>query len=424
MVFSSSVAAAALTLAVAQGGPTPAPAAEAPAAAPAPPPVFPPTYSNTPTPLGDFPGPAFGPYTPDRMPLMDLLQGTWYGSLLDSERMQITGWTDVAYTASTVRHLNLPLGFNYRANEGDLQQNVLRVERPVDTGSKQFDWGFRVDLLFGIDYRYPLARGLFFGQLVPHNRLYGYDPTDFYVDLWFPEVGQGTELRVGRFVCTGGEESAISLTNILFSRTYINIFTPFTHTGAVAFTKLSDAWYVHYGVVVGNDVFLDPTDQPTFVGGVKWVSGDKADSLWFTCYVNGGNYFGTRQRDNVQFFDLVYTHVFTPRFQIISEATFNYMTRVPGLDTVTWYGVDAFFQYDFTPRLYGAIRPEIWVDSEGQRTGFKGLYTTLTAGVTYKPVKWLFLRPELRWDHCYGAQGPYEGKHSIGVAAMDVLVRW
>jgi Putative beta-barrel porin-2, OmpL-like. bbp2 len=387
--------------------------------------VYPPTYSNTPTPFGDFTGPSFGPSEPDRFPLMKELQGTLFGSLLDSNRTTLTGWIDMSYNASTDRHDNRPIGFDYRANEFVVQQNVIRIDRPLDTGSKELDWGYQFDVMLpGTDYRYTLARGLFSGQLTDSNRLYGFDPVQFYVDFWFPEVGQGTSLLVGRFLTIGGIENPLSPFNILFTHSYLTIYTPFTATGALATTKLSDNWYVQYGLTLGSDVFFDPTDQPTFMGGVKWISGSKTDSFLFTTYVNGGNYFGPRQRDNVQYFDLVYTHVFTSRFQTISEFLFCHMTEVPGLDTVTWYGADTFFQYDFTSRLYGAIRAAVFEDSQGQRTGFAGLYSAITAGLTFKPVNWLFLRPELRFDHFYNAPGPFEDHHSLGTFAFDVIVRW
>jgi hypothetical protein len=202
------------------------------------------------------------------------------------------------------------------------------------------------------------------------------------------------------------------------------IYTPFTQTGAYAVTRLSAQWYVAYGLVLGNDVFIDPTDEATFIGGVKWVSLAKTDSMWLTAYVNGGNYFGPRQRDNVQYFDLIYTHVYTPRFQTITEIQFVYQTAVPDLKTITAYGTNTFFQYDFTPRCYGAIRAELWEDSEGQRTGFKGLYAAVTAGLTWKPRNWLLLRPEVRFDHNCGAAGPYEGKHNLFTFLQDVVVRW
>jgi hypothetical protein len=386
--------------------------------------VFPPTYSNSPTPLGDFLGPAFGPSTPDRMPLMALLQGTWPGSLLDGTRTQVTGWTDMTYNASSAHNDNRPLGFNYRANEFLLQQNVLRVVRPIDTGSKEFDWGFLVDNLLGADYRYTLAKGFLFGQLRDRNQLYGFDVPQFYADLWFPQIGQGTDVKVGRLSTQWGAESFLAVNNIFSSHTYINLFTPFTHTGVLATTRFCNNWYAQYGICLGGDAFIDPIDVPTFLAGLKWVSDSNTNSVYFACMGNGAPYHETRQFDNVQIYDVAYTHVWTPRFQTINEAFFAYQTRVPDLNMVTWYGSDMYLQYDFTPRLYGAIRPAVFVDSQGQRTGLRGVYTTLTAGLTFKPRKWLYLRPELRFDHNYGPVGPYEGRHSLFNAIQDVISRW
>ena len=65
---------------------------------------------------------------------MKALQGTWPGALLDSERMQVTGWTEGSFTASSDAHSNLPLGFNHRANEFLLQQNWVRFERTAVAG--------------------------------------------------------------------------------------------------------------------------------------------------------------------------------------------------------------------------------------------------------------------------------------------------
>src|SRR5262249_25418865 len=54
---------------------------------------------------------------PDRWFLMKELQGTCIGWCLDGERMQILGWTECSYTASSDQRRNLPLGFNYLAND-------------------------------------------------------------------------------------------------------------------------------------------------------------------------------------------------------------------------------------------------------------------------------------------------------------------
>src|SRR5262245_62086197 len=89
------------------------------------------TLAETPAPPAATPA---APH-PARWLLMKSLQGTWPGAILDSERMQISGWTDVSFTASSDQHSNLPMGFNWRANEPLLQQNWLRFERTVVTSA-------------------------------------------------------------------------------------------------------------------------------------------------------------------------------------------------------------------------------------------------------------------------------------------------
>src|SRR5229473_2187462 len=76
------------------------------------------------------PPPAPGP---DRWIFMKALQGTWPGALFDSERLQVTGWMESSFTASSVENNNLPMGFNYRANEFAVQQNWIRIDRAVVT---------------------------------------------------------------------------------------------------------------------------------------------------------------------------------------------------------------------------------------------------------------------------------------------------
>ena len=69
----------------------------------------------------------------DRWLFMKSLQGTYPGWSLDRQRIDVQGWTDVSFTGSSVRVSNLPMGFNFRANDFLLQQNWLRIQRPVVT---------------------------------------------------------------------------------------------------------------------------------------------------------------------------------------------------------------------------------------------------------------------------------------------------
>src|SRR5206468_11486704 len=130
-----------------------------------------------------------------------------------------------SYTASSVEHNQLPMGFNYRANEFLLQQNWLRFERTVVTsGTTEPTFGFRTDtILPGADYRFTISRGLFSGQLTANDGLpntYGIDPVQFYGEAYFPTIGRGLDVKVGRMFCQYGAESIDGPPNALASHSY------------------------------------------------------------------------------------------------------------------------------------------------------------------------------------------------------------
>ena len=126
------------------------------------------------------------------------------------------------------------MGFNYRANEFLVQQHWVRVERPVDQKATTPTFGFRWDTFVGTDYRFTVARGLFSGQLTADEgqpSTYGIDPVQFYAEAYFPQVGRGLDVKLGRFFAQYGAESIDATQNALASRSYAFIYDPFTHTG-------------------------------------------------------------------------------------------------------------------------------------------------------------------------------------------------
>jgi hypothetical protein len=399
---------------------------EPPTAAPPPPPVtvnvfVPPAPASAPA----APPPA--PAAPDRWFLMRQAQGTWPGYLLDTNRVSVSGWTEGAFTAGTTRDSNLPLGFNYKPNQFLLQQNWLRVERPVDQSATTPTFGFRSDtILPGSDYRFTVARGLLDRQLTSDHgwpERYGIDPVQFYGEAYFPQIGRGTDVKLGRFFSQYGAESNDTTQVPFVSRSYSFIYDPFTHTGILATTKITDAWSVQNGLATGCDVFIDPAANPTYIGSIKWAPPTGRDSLLSSVIVCSGRFDREHQFHNPQIFDVVYTHKFSDRLNYTLDALYGFTTNVPDIGFADWLAAVHYLTFQFSPRVTGNARLEFFDDFQGQRTGFRGLYVAPTVGLTFKPWKSLWLRPELRYDYNTESR-PFEDRHGLFTATTDVVVRW
>jgi hypothetical protein len=366
------------------------------------------------------------PPAPDRWLLMKALQGTYPGWLLDGHKVQVYGWTEGAFTASSAAPDQLPMGFNYRANEAHVQQHWLRVERPVDQSATTPTFGFRSDTLVGIDYRFTIARGLFDSQLTDNQgepNTYGVDPVQFYAEGYFPHIGRGLDVKAGRFFAQFGVESIDTTQNLFVSRSYMFIYNPFTHTGALTTLKLDDTWSVQNGLIAGCDVFLDPASSPHYLGSVKWAPPKGPTSVLFSVILGNGRFDRSEAFHNPQVFDVVVTNKLNERLTSTLEGLYGFTSNVPGIGFANWYGVCHYLNYTLTPRLSAVARLELFDDVQGQRTGFEGLYTALTLGVNYRPLRAVLVRPEVRYD-CNNESRPFEGRPDVLTAAIDVVLRW
>ena len=67
---------------------------------------------------------------------------------------------------------------------------------------------------------------------------YGFDPTLEYVDVYIPQVAQGMNVRVGRYISVPGIEAQLAPNNYIFSHSLLYAIDPFTDTGLIATVKL------------------------------------------------------------------------------------------------------------------------------------------------------------------------------------------
>jgi hypothetical protein len=382
------------------------------------------------------------------------LQGTSPGWCLDGNRMALSGWVEGSYNFSSVAPSNLPLGWNDLANDFMLQQTWFRLERTVVSGgTTEPTFGFRLDLLYGTDYRYTLPRGLWNSQLAAadgvHQNNYGVDLVESYAEAFFPTIFRGLDVKAGRFYTPWGVESNEAVSAPFWSRSYALTNSPFTNLGLFATATIDPKWTVQAGLVNGNDVWLDAAEEARFLGTVKYTQPGGRNTVTFATSLGRGKFnagspnpeatFGTANepagRNNYNDFDVVYTHAFSPVLSYTLEAVYGYQYGVPAnvtggiikqdalSGTAHWGSVVQYLFYTVSPRLTAQARFELFDDFEGQRTGFEGLFTVVTTGLVFRLRKDVVFKPELRYDY-NGYSRPFEGNHGLFTAGTDVILRW
>jgi hypothetical protein len=427
-------------------------AAPADEAAPSPserrPDIPPAPLDAPPWPWTDWPfgaAPLLGGATPNSSgdTAMKALSGTPAGDLLMDNHIEIWGWIDGGFNLSTSRRKNgnYPAGYDFNPNTAQLNQAVLYIERVPDTVQKDhIDWGFRVANLYGTDYREVTMQGIFSNQLTKHNHLYGYTPANFYVDLYIPWVGQGSDVRVGRYTTLGDIEADLDYQSLFDTHSLYYTYDPFTQFGVVWSTRLSKNWTVQAGVNAGNDVAPWEHDaKPTVTGCLQWSSDSSRDTI-YAC-ANGTNN-ADYAFNNVNLYQLMYYHKFTDRLWLATEEYYEYQRNVPTTPTIPGtngaicpalatkctagaYAASLYLMYQLTGIDYVGLRGEAFYDVRGQRTGFATWYTENTLAWVHWLTPSIELRPEIRYDHSYAAAAYDNGaRHSQVQFASDILVKY
>jgi putative OmpL-like beta-barrel porin-2 len=415
-------------------------------------------WSSPPFPGSEYQGyPLIGvPVDTTRYFLMQSLQGTWIGDLLDSQRIRAGGWVTVEGNVSSSKHSNTPDSYWIRPNNVDMDQAVFRLERQADTvQTDHIDYGFRSTVLYGIDYRYMTAGGWTSDQLLKHNNLYGVDFTEQYLDVYVPWVAQGMIVRVGRWIACPDIETQFAPDNYMGSHSLLFTFDSYTVTGVMLSFKLSDQWEVQGAITAGTDMAPWYAGAiPTGFVGIRWVSKENSDAV-YTCLnqINNARFrrfefdgqpFG---HDNFNYIVSTWEHRFNPLIHTKTEAYYMWQTNavlggtpslgplepfgsgggigtdIPGISRD--YGAVNFTMFATSPKSFITVRNEIWRDEEGERTGFPGTYTSNAVGFTYNFTRALQIRPEVGYYRNWNMPAFDLGtKHGEFMAGLDMTLRF
>jgi hypothetical protein len=123
-------------------------------------------------------------------------------------RLAIYGWIESGFTgnpAGPSDHQNFGRVFDDRSNEFLMNQAVLTAERALDPKAG-FDWGFKLQLLFGTDARFIHSLGLLDHAM--RSGLYQPDISEAYLNLHLPVFTEGgIDVKLGKFVTLEGAET-------------------------------------------------------------------------------------------------------------------------------------------------------------------------------------------------------------------------
>lgn len=417
---------------------------------------FPAPVTSPPFPFSDWPyggSPTIGAPDASGGPLMTALHGTRGGDWLEDKRIKLYGWVNSGFNFSTSdKHYgNAPAAYYIEPNSIQLDQMALYVERVPDTvQTDHFDWGFRLTQLYGLDYRFTTAKGYLSQQLLERNNGYGYDPVMAYVDLYFGQVAQGMNIRIGRYISLPDIEAQLAPDNYTYSHSILYTFDAYTQTGINVTTRLSDHWMFQVGLSAGNDVapwLGEPNAKPTFNACVGYTWHEGGDNV-YVCdnSTNSGKY----AYNNLQAYYATWYHKMSHNWHTDTESWYMWQKNVPNvnnpnaapllitggngaicgsLSELTCYAPEwavlNYVEKEFSKKNYLTIRNEYFDDYRGQRTGFRTRYSEHLIGWGHWIGTTVLLRPELRYEHAYDSPAYNAGtRHGQLVFASDIIVHF
>ena len=325
--------------------------------------------------------------------------------------IKVGGWTQFGYH-------NASNGvFNTHPDRVNLHQQWLYVEKVAD-GSKGFDWGFRGDVMYGVDAANTQAFGSQPGTWDFQNGfdhgIYGWALPQLYAEFAYGDLS----VKAGHFFTIIGYEVVTAPDNFFYSHAFtMNFNEPFTHTGVLATYKVNDGVTVYGGWTAGWDTGFDDfndgdnSDGSNFLGGVTLQLTDNMSATWALTAGDLG-WKGEGYSHSV-----VVDYQITEKINYVFQSDLVETNSAPGNHSWSW---NNYLFYTINDTFKAGMRMEWWKVSSRTMTAF-------TAGVNIRPTKNFVIRPEIRWqtgdtdnDEAFFGPGLNRGGQTLGGFGIPV----
>ncbi len=362
--------------------------------------------------------------------LMDLFKDDCGNNHLADKGWKVGGSLAQSFTVNTDsprNRYNGPVTWTDRSNEYELNQAWFFAEKATDTSKKDWDFGGRVDVLYGTNARLTTESGLETPRLDSRPSLYGWAFPAFYAEVAYKKL----KIKVGHFVSPIGYFTVDTSQNFFNTIPYTYQWgEPFTHTGAMATYQFTDNLVVSSGLIRGWDNFGGNNGHLGNLTTWSYTFQDKSNLSQVIVASQEPNYFNQFTQRYYQ--SLVYTKPINDNWTWVSQSDFGTQRNatVAG-NQANWYGVNNYLYYKVNDKWTWGANFEWWRDEEGYRVagflpgaaasgitgpptgvplsqlagGYNGNFWQTTIGPRWYPTGKpnFFIRPNMRYDWYSGS---------------------
>jgi len=325
-----------------------------------------------------------------------------------SSGIEAGGWVSVGgHGNENQATLNGPLGFNNLGDGVNVHQLWFYAGKEVNTEGCGWDWGARVDYVFGVDGPDTQAvRGTGW-DLEWDSGDYGSAIPQAYAEIGIDYL----TVKAGYFFTPIGYERVQAPKNFFYSHSYTQYYIePFTHTGALATYDGFEDFTFYGGWTAGWDTAFERTgDSNMFLGGIKYSPNDDLSVTYMTSAGTMDNLTAAGQirTGEAYMHSIVMEMHMTDRIEWVIQSDFHH--RDGRQHNVCAAGVNQYVFYKVNDCLSIGGRFEWLYDRDGAFVcpGLaSGNFYNLTGGVNWKPHANIVVRPEVRYDWFAGTYNP------------------
>jgi len=303
--------------------------------------------------------------------------------------------------------------FNNYPNVVQLHQAWVYAEKVAENCGCGWDWGFRLDYVYGTDGQDTQA----FGS-EPGNWDTSWDNGGFYgsaLPQLYGEVAYNDlKVKAGHFFTPAGYERVQAPENFFYSRSISSVFAPYTHTGFLAEYALSDRTTLYGGWATGWDTGFDQNGGDMYITGFGFEL-NECTSLTYMAMTGDFGFVvpGPGSDQTGYFHSLILDRQMSDRMNYVLESNYLDNGQLAPFGQVLTVNQYLFYTLNCRWALGGRFE---YVNFAAANID----YSEVTFGANYRPHSNVVIRPEMRVDVLHDQPGLQDST----VFGVDAIVTY